>query len=193
MAATPEARLEDVGSGVAPTGDGWFVVAVAEAAWLHNEAFGWRCVFEASPPVLRRRPDLESHTFPDLGVTLAVLEPGKPSGLYHAESQQEDFLILAGQCLLLIEGEERLLRAWDFVHCPPGTGHCFVGEGNAPCVILMTGARAVDRRIVYPRSDLALRYGAGVEGETDSPREAYARFPHWQPQRPEAADRLFGG
>ena len=193
MAGVPEASLEDVGTGLAPATDGWFAVGVREAAWLGNEAFGWRCVFEASPPVVRGRPDLEPHTFPDLGLNLAVLEPGRPSGLYHAESHQEDFLVLAGECLLLIEDEERLLRAWDFVHCPPGTRHCFVGTGAGPCVIVMTGARAADKRIVYPRSEAALRHGAGVEAETDSPREAYAPFPHWQRRRPEAVDRLFGG
>jgi uncharacterized cupin superfamily protein len=192
MGAVPEAHLEPVGSGLAPAGEGWFVVGVREAAWLRNEAFGWRCVFEASPPVVRGQPGRQPHTFPDLGITLAVLEPGKPSTLYHGESRQEDFLVLSGECLLLIEGEERALRAWDFVHCPPGTEHAFVGAGNDPCMLLMTGARGADRRIVYPRSETALRHGAGVEVETDSPREAYAPFPHWQPQRPEVVDRLCG-
>jgi uncharacterized cupin superfamily protein len=179
-----EAPLEDVGVGLAPVGDGWFVVNVGAAAWLRNDAFGSRCVFESSPPVLRKRSDLEPWTFPELGLSLAVLEPGKPSGLYHAESKQEGFLVLAGECLLLIEGEERPLRTWDFVHCPPGTEHVFVGAGDGPCVLLMTGARAPEKTIVYPRSDLARLYGAGVEAETSSPREAYAPCPHWQPGRP---------
>jgi hypothetical protein len=95
---TDEARLEDVGSGLAPVTAGWFVVNVAEAAWLTNDAFGARCVFEADRPVLRGRPDLEPQRFTDLGITLAVLDPGKPSGMYHAESNQEDFLVLAGGC-----------------------------------------------------------------------------------------------
>ena len=179
-----EARLEDVGSGLAPVSVGWFVLNAGEAAWLANEAFGARCVFESDPRVLRRRPELEPQRFAGVGFTLAVLEPGKPSGLYHAESSQEDFLVLAGECLLLIEGEERSLRAWDFVHCPPGTEHVFVGAGEGPCVIFMTGARTRDKSIAYPRSDVALRHGAGVESETSSPHEAYAPFPHWQPGRP---------
>jgi uncharacterized cupin superfamily protein len=185
-----EASLEDVGVGLAPLGDGWFVVNVGEAAWLRNDAFGGRCVFESSPPVLRKRPDLEPCTFPDLGFGLAVLEPGKPSGLYHAESNQEAFLVLAGECLLLVEGEERLLRAWDFLHCPPSTEHAFVGAGEAPCVLLMTGARTRERSMVYPRSDLARRHGAGVERQTTSAGEAYAPFPHWQPGRPASSNRL---
>jgi uncharacterized cupin superfamily protein len=110
--------------------------------------------------------------------------PGQPSGLYHAESNQEDFLLLAGECLLLVEGEERQLRAWDFVHCPPGTEHVFVGIGDGPCVIFMTGRRTADKEIVYPRSDVASRHGAGVEDETSSAVDAYASFPHWQPERP---------
>jgi uncharacterized cupin superfamily protein len=183
-ALVEEAQLEDVGSGPAPVSDGWYVVNVRDAAWLTNDAFGARCVFEGGMPVLRRRPDLPAQRFPQLGITLQVIQPGQPSGLYHAETSQEDFLVLAGECLLLVEGEERPLKAWDFVHCPPGTEHVFVGAGDGPCVIFMTGRRTADRGIVYPRSDLALSRGAGVETETHSPSEAYARVPHWQPERP---------
>jgi uncharacterized cupin superfamily protein len=185
-----EARLEAVGSGLAPVSDGWFVVNVGESAWLRNDAFGGRCVFESSPRVLRERPDLEPRMFSQVGFTLAVLEPGKPSGMYHGESNQEDFLVLAGECLLVIEGEERPLRAWDFVHCPAGTEHVFVGGGDGPCVIFMTGARSSERTIVYPRSEVARARGAGVETETNSPAEAYAPLPHWKLGRPEAWSRL---
>jgi uncharacterized cupin superfamily protein len=178
-----EARLEDVGSGLAPVSEGWFVVNAAEAAWLTNEAFGGRCIFESDPRVLRERPDLRPQRFEQLGITLAVLEPGRPSGLFHAESNQEDFLVLSGECILLVEGEERPLKAWDLFHAPPGTTHAFVGAGGRPCVILMVGTRNPARTIVYPSSDLARRHGAGVEAETASPSEAYASFPHWRPGR----------
>jgi uncharacterized cupin superfamily protein len=184
--APEEARLEAVGSGLVPVGPGWFVVNVAEAAWVRNDAFGARCVFEASERVLQERPDLEPRHFDQLGYTLAVLEPGKPTGMYHAESGQEDFLVLAGECLLLIEEEERPLRAWDFVHCPPGTRHTFVGTGEGPCVIFMTGARREDSTIVYPVSETARMRGAGVDTETPRPSEAYAPFPSWRLGRPAA-------
>jgi quercetin dioxygenase-like cupin family protein len=180
-----EARLEEVGSGLAPASDGWFIVNARDAAWVRNDAFGNRCVFEASPRVLAERPDLEPRSFPQVGFTLAVLEPGKPSGMYHAESLQEDFLVLQGECLLLIEGEERVLRAFDFVHCPTGTRHVFVGRGEEPCVIFMTGARAEGKTLLYPRDELAVAHGAGVETETGAPREAYAPFPPWTPGHPE--------
>jgi len=185
-----EARLAAAASGLTPAGEGWFVVNVGEAAWLTNEAFGGRCVFEADVPVVRNRPGLEPHRFRDVGFTLAVLEPGKPSGLYHAESNQEDFLVLAGECLLLVEGEERRLRAWDFVHCPPGTEHVFVGRGTSPCVIFMAGARIGERKIAYPDSKLARSHSAGVDTETSSAAEAYAPFPHWSPGRPASWDTL---
>jgi uncharacterized cupin superfamily protein len=185
-----EARLEDVGSGLAPASPGWFVVNAADAAWVRNESFGNRCVFESSDRVLQERPDLEPQWFDQIGYTLAMLEPGKPSGMYHAESSQEDFLVLSGTCLLLIEDEERPLRAWDFVHCPPGTSHTFVGTGDGPCVIFMIGARREDDTIVYPRSEMALGRGAGVEQETPDPREAYARFGHWRLGRPPASEDL---
>jgi uncharacterized cupin superfamily protein len=185
-----EARLEALDSGLAPVTDGWFVVNVRDAAWVTNDAFGARCVFEANGQVLRRRPDLDVITFPDLGVTLDVIWPGQPSGLYHAETSQEDFLVLAGECVLLVEGEERSLRAWDFVHCPPGTEHVFIGAGAGPCVIFMTGARTADKEITYPGSELARRHGAGAETDTSSPHDAYAPFPSWQPERPESWDGL---
>jgi uncharacterized cupin superfamily protein len=104
--------------------------------------------------------------------------------MYHAESSQEDFLVLSVTCLLLIEKQERRLQAWDFVHCPPGTRHTFVGTGDRPCVIFMTGARREGRTIVHPRSETALARDAGVETETPAPSEAYARFPAWQVGRP---------
>jgi uncharacterized cupin superfamily protein len=189
-AIVEEARLEELNSGLAPVTDGWFVVNVRDAAWLTNDAFGARCVFEATTPVLRRRPDLPIHKFADVGLTLQVVRPGQPSGMYHAESNQEDFLVLAGECLLLVEGEERRLKAWDFVHCPPGTEHIFVGAGDGPCVIFMTGGRTRQNDTVYPRSELARRHSAGVETETSSPTEAYAPFPHWQPERPDTWNGL---
>ena len=182
-----QARLEEVDSGLAPVSDGWFVVNVRDAAWLTNDAFGACCLFEGDAPVLRKRPDLPVHKFTDLGFSLTVVAPGQPSGMYHAETNQEDFLVLAGECVLLVEGEERPLEAWDFVHCPPGTEHGFVGAGDGPCVIFMTGARKgwPEKGIVYPRSELALGHGAGVETETTSPAEAYAPFPKWQLGQPD--------
>jgi uncharacterized cupin superfamily protein len=168
-----EARLEQSEGGLAPVTEGWFVVNVADAEWLTNDGGAAACIFEGEdgPP------------FPELGFTLTVLQPGTTGGLYHQESNQEDFLVLSGECLLLIEGEERPLQAWDFVHCPAGTEHAFVGAGDGPCVIFMTGGRTGEKHIVYPRSEVALRHGAGVEEETTSPKEAYASFPKWKPGR----------
>jgi uncharacterized cupin superfamily protein len=185
-----EAKLEDVGSGLAPVTPGWFVVNTSEAAWVRNDAFGGRCVFESTPRVLAERPGVEHQFFTETGFTLAVLEPGKPSGMYHAETTQEDFLVLSGTCLLIVEEQERPLRAWDFVHLPPGTRHTFVGTGDAPCAIFMTGARRDGDSIVYPRSETALAHAAGVEQETPSPKEAYAAFNHWRVGRPDTWPHL---
>lgn len=181
-----EARLEEVGSGLAPASPGWFVVNVGDAAWVQNDAFGYRCVFESSRRVLSERTDLEPQQFVQTGFTLAVLEPGKPTGMYHAESCQEDFLVLAGTCLLVVEDQERPLRAWDFVHCAAGTHHTFVGTGDQPCLIFMTGARGPGKTIVYPRSKTARAHNAGVETETKAPAEAYAPFTPWRLGRPKA-------
>jgi uncharacterized cupin superfamily protein len=179
-----EARLERAESGLVPVTDGWFILNVRDAAWLSNEAFGRRAVFEGSGPAIRGRPELDGRRFDQIGLQLALLSPGKPSGLYHADSRQEDFLVLSGECIAIVDEEERTLRAWDFLHCPPGTRHVFVGVSAEPCVILMVGARTSEREVVYPRSEAALSRGACVERETSSATEAYAPFPDWQPRRP---------
>jgi uncharacterized cupin superfamily protein len=160
-----EARLSDTEHGLAPEGEGWFVVNAQEARWLDDGRLGFYTPFEGEV------------RFPSVGINLAVLEPGQPNCMYHREDEQEDFLVLSGRCLLLVEGEERELRAWDFVHCPAWTEHVFVGAGDAPCAILMIGSRTPDAGVVYPESDLATRHGAGVERETESPAEAYSPFP----------------
>jgi uncharacterized cupin superfamily protein len=128
--------------------------------------------------------------FEEVGVNIRVLEPGQPASLYHAESAQEDFLMLRGECVLVVEGEERRLRAWDFVHCPPLTKHVFVGAGEEPCLILMVGARNPGLDIVYPVEEAALRHGAGVEEETRSGPEAYAPYGPPQPGKPDGWDAL---
>jgi uncharacterized cupin superfamily protein len=166
-----EARLEQVGNGLAPVTDGWFVVNARDAAWWRQrDVFGYLCRFEG----------LEDAHFPELGINLRVLQPGEPNCRYHGQSSQEDFLVLSGECILVIEGEERPLQAWDFVHCPGGTEHVFVGAGSGPCVMLMVGSRGEQKAgdfIVYPVSEAALKHGAGVETESHDPREAYADLP----------------
>ena len=174
-----EARMQRVASGVAPETEGWFVVNVRDAVWDTHDVFGSSCIFESAET-----------EFTQLGIRLSVLHPGQPNGLYHREATQEDFLVLFGECTLLVEGEERNLRAWDFVHCPPDTEHIFVGAGEGPCVIVMTGTRRPGRPILYPVSELALRHGAGVETETSSPRDAYASYAEERFQRPASWDEL---
>ncbi len=141
----------------------WLVVNVAEAQALSHERGGTLVQFE-SP---------ESR-FPEIGVNIRLLAPGQPNAKYHSESVQEDFLVLAGECIAILDGEERTLRAWDFVHCPAGTEHVFVGAGEQPCALLMIGVRRADKALDYPVNELAARYGASVTQRTPSPQEAYA-------------------
>ena len=136
----PEAPLADSGSGLAPSGAGWFVVNVRDAEWWTSQTFGSGCAFESRDAF-----------FSEFGINVSVLEPGSANCLYHSESQQEAFLVLSGECKLLVDGEERPLSAWDFVHCPAGTEHVFVGAGEAPCVVLMVGARSRGREAPLPR------------------------------------------
>src|SRR4029077_14447552 len=170
-----EAKLVATESGLEADGPGWFVVNARDAAWWsHRDAFGYGC------PVGSRNVEL----FPELGISLRVLQPGEPNCRYHAESAQEDFLVRSGECLLLVDGQERPLKAWDFVHCPRGTAHVCVGAGSGPCVILMVGARRPDDEIVYPVSELALSHGAGVEREAHAPQDAYADLVPPRHERP---------
>jgi uncharacterized cupin superfamily protein len=182
-----EARLERVASGLAPVTPGWFVVNTAEAAWVTNDDWsGGVCIFESDDFVLRGRPDLTEYVKPNAGFTIRVVPPGRPAGLYHAESVQEDFLILQGECTLLIEEQERRLRTWDSVHCPPMTAHTFVAAGDGPCVILATGNRRDDLERIYPRSETALRHDAGSEETTTDP----VRRGSWKVLRPAHWDEL---
>jgi uncharacterized cupin superfamily protein len=173
-----EAKLRPTESGLSPEGPGWFVVNARDAVWDTSPVFGSACVFEGE------------ERFSQLGINLTVVEPGQPSTMYHEESNQEDFLVLYGECLLLIEEEERPLKPWDFVHCPPGALHGFVGAGEGPCVILSVGTRDPNERVVYPVSQLAQRHGAGVERETTQAREAYAGFPEPRLERPPHWEKL---
>ena len=164
-----EAPLDRTENGLVPKGAGWFVVNAREVPWWHSETFGSSCVFEG-----------DAH-FPEVGVNIQVLAPGEPNCMYHGENAQENFLVLSGECLLLVEGEERPLRQWDFVHCPPWTEHVFVGAGDDPCVILMLGARREHEELLYPVVDVARKHDAGVAKETSSGRDAYAPFPRPTP------------
>jgi uncharacterized cupin superfamily protein len=177
----PEAQLEDFGSGLTPVTQGWFVVNVRDAEWWNSERRGARCGFEneyGDAPV----------EFAQLGINLTVLEPGE-TGLYHAEENQEAFLVLSGECTLLVEDDERRLQPWDFFHAPPWTRHAFVGVGEGPCVILMVGSRS-GPGVHYPVSELAARYGASVAEETSDWRQAYATVGRFRRERPPNWPRL---
>jgi uncharacterized cupin superfamily protein len=158
-----EARVVDTDTGRVVEGEGWFVLNVGEASWQRDPDAGAWCSFEAG--------DARAEGF---GIGVHVLEPGQANGRYHAETVQEGFLVLSGECIALVEGEERAMRQWDYLHCPPGTEHILVGAGDGPCAILMVGVRSPDRKIHYPVSELAARHGASVSAPTNSPREAYA-------------------
>jgi uncharacterized cupin superfamily protein len=172
MARTPvpEAKLVETEAGVRPEGDGWFVVNMADAMSMGMDDSQYGFIFEGAPG-----------SFPHFGINVRVLGPGKPAAMYHAEAGQEAFLVLQGECVLIIEDQERRLRRWDFVHCPPSTAHVIVGAGNGPCAVLMVGARNAGTDLVYPASETAARYGASVTEETEDRGEAYEG---WAPPRP---------
>ena len=165
-----EAKLERTETGLVPADGGWFILNRAEIGWERVPGGGTWCGFEA--------PSVPS---PLLGIGVHVLWPGETPGFYHAESNQEGFLVLSGECIAIVEGEELRLGPWDYLHCPPGTAHITIGAGDGPCAILMVGTRSPDRRLHYPVEPAAARHGASVEAATDSPKEAYASRPPIEP------------
>jgi uncharacterized cupin superfamily protein len=163
----PEAPLAQTENGLEPGGDGWFVMNAREARWWYAEGRSAICDFEAEPDVRQ------------FGMNISVLDPGVSMGMYHWEADQEDFLVVSGEALLIVEGEERPLRQWDFVHCPPRTKHIIVGAGDGPCIVVAVGAREHDGRPDwggYTVDETAARHGVSVERETTEAREAYAHL-----------------
>ena len=168
----PEAPIEQTALGLVPKGEGWFVLNAREVPWGPGEGRGAYSDFEGE------------HEFSQVGVHLCVLAPGDRMAMYHWEADQEDFLVVAGEAVLIVEGEERPLKQWDFVHCPPETKHVIVGAGDTNCVIVAVGAR--DKSVGpnwggYTVDEAAKRHDASVFEDTTEPDEAYARFPKREP------------
>jgi mannose-6-phosphate isomerase-like protein (cupin superfamily) len=163
-----EAQIDDTDTGRVPADDGWFILNLEEIQWIAVPGGGTWCMFES--------PDARS---PLLGIGVHVLNPGEAPGMYHAESNQEGFLVLSGECLAIVEGQERRMRAWDYLHCPPGTAHITIGAGDGPCAILMVGTRDPGKQIDYIPEPAAQRYGVAVQNHTHDPKVAYAARPPW--------------
>jgi mannose-6-phosphate isomerase-like protein (cupin superfamily) len=161
----PEAELRSTKCGLVYDTDGWFVLNARESRWRDYGPLGAACDFEGKRPFRR------------LGINLNILHPGEPMAVYHREDHQEGFLVLAGECLLLVEGQERPLRQWDFFHCPSGTAHVILGAGDGPSVVLAFGACGGRKGVVYLVERAALTHGAGVTEQTTRSAEAYASFP----------------
>ena len=168
-AMVPEAPLQQTEHGLVPQKDGWYVLNARDSRWYYAEGRGAFCDFEGD------------QDFPQFGINVQVLWPGDPMAMYHWEADQEDFLVIDGEALLIVEGEERPLRQWDFFHCPTETKHTILGSGTGPCVIVAIGGRAHDGSPDwggYTVDEVALRHEAGVEKETSVADEAYA--PIWE-------------
>jgi quercetin dioxygenase-like cupin family protein len=160
----PEAEIERTEDGLVPRTDGWFVLNAHDVPWTHTDRLGSACFFES-----------EEQRFPELGFNVNVMPPGHFGSMYHAEPSQEGFLVLAGQGVVVVEGVERKLRAWDYFHCPADTPHVLVATGDEPLIYVAAGSRA-KRGVVYLVDETAQTHGAAVSEETTEGREAYAGF-----------------
>ncbi len=158
----------------------FFVASVRDLSWQENE-LGATCEF-----------DKHRERFDEFGINLTVLQPGQPMTMYHRERYQEGFLVLRGECLLIVEGRELQLQQWDYFHCPSDVAHALVGAGTESALVLAVGNRIGPDAILYPRDDTALRHGAGVEHETPDPKEAYSRFTRPAPAVPFRDEFLLG-
>jgi uncharacterized cupin superfamily protein len=162
----PMAEVEETPEGDVPRGDGWYVLNARRARWLHAPGFGGSdCSFQGDV------------RFDEVGFHLGVLQPGEPACMYHRENHQEGFLVLSGECLAIVEGEEVPLHAWDFFHCPAGVAHVLVGAGDGPCTVIAFGGRTGEDRTSYLPDPVARRHGAAVDVETCDPNAAYAETP----------------
>jgi uncharacterized cupin superfamily protein len=172
----PESKPEQTEHGLVPKGEGWFVLGLRDAVWRHVDGRGAVCV---------ALDDFEGERqFEQFGVNPFVLRPGEPMAMYHWEADQEDFLVVSGEAVLIIEGEERQLRAWDFVHCPPNTKHVIVGAGSGPCLVIAVGSRERSSgpdSIGFTADEVAKRHGASVEEDTTDGGAAYAAVPRREP------------
>ena len=167
-----EAKIEETEHGRMPADGGWFIMNLRDVAWATVKGGGAWAAWETR--------DTASET---LGWGVHILWPGDSPGYYHAESQQEGFLVLSGECIAIVEGEERRMGPGDFLHSPPGTAHITVGAGDGPCALVMVGTRAPNNEIQYLVEPAAAKYGHSVETQTDSPREAYKDRPPIEPTR----------
>ena len=161
--------MERTEAGLRPAGEGWYVLNLADAPLDRSPGQGRWATLES-----------DANRFTQFGINVHIVEPGQPNALYHGESNQEGFLVLHGECLLVVEEQERTLRQWDFVHFPPGTRHVVVGAGDGPCAILMVGTRAEDETLTYPVSEVAAKHGASAVETTSVAREAYSGV-GWDP------------
>jgi uncharacterized cupin superfamily protein len=172
----PESKLSWTEYGLVPSGEGWYVLGLRDAEWRHADGRGAVCLalddFEGE-----RRAE-------ELGVNPFVLGPGEAMAMYHREADQEDFLVVAGEATLIVEGEERQLRAWDFVHCPPNTKHVIIGAGTGPCVVIAVGARersSEPESLGFTADELAKRHGVSVDEDTTDPDAVYGPLPPREP------------
>jgi uncharacterized cupin superfamily protein len=172
----PESKLETTDHGLVPRGEGWYVLNMRDAEWRHAVGRGAVCVVA---------DDFEGWRRPSqLGVNPFVLQPGEAMSMYHREVDQEAFLVVSGEALLIVEGEERKLRAWDFVHCPPNTRHTLIGAGSGPCVVIAVGAREHAEEpdsLGFPADETARRHGASVAEDTTDGGIAYSTVPPREP------------
>jgi uncharacterized cupin superfamily protein len=160
-----EATFDETPYGKNPASEGWFVLNLGDALAVRRAKGG--AIYPLEPQGL---------AFTGFGLNVHVVWPGEPNAMYHSEGAREAFLVLSGECTLIVEEQERRLHQWDLFHCPAGTRHIFVGAGDGPCAILMIGARP-DEPLLYPVSEVAAKYGASVAKETPNPDEAYADWP----------------
>src|SRR3954470_12419281 len=175
-----EASLKETDAGLVADSTGWVVMNARDARWFEKPGQGF------SVP-LTGCDEYEAETFfPMLGMSIRVMQPGEPAGTYHWETEAEDFLVLHGEGLLIVEGQERQLKQWDFVHCPPETKHAFVGSGDGPFVLLCASSRQFQKDGpwgFYCADDVARTYNASAPEDTQDGALADARFPPSQPTR----------
>jgi hypothetical protein len=154
----PESQLEKTEHGLVSKGEGWFVLNKRDAVWRHVDGRG---ASASLAPISKASGNSSSSAS-----IRSCSGSGRTDGHVPLEGRSGGLPRGVGEAVLIIEGEERQLRAWDFVHCPPNTKRVIGGAGSGPCFVIAVGAREHDSLcvtgVVYVIKSIRIRARGGI-------------------------------
>lgn len=101
------------------------------------------------------------------GVNLVMLEPGAMSSLRHWHLNEDEFVwVLDGECTLVQDGGETVMRPGDCAAFPAGdqNGHHFINRTDSPARFLVVGTKAARETATYSDVDMMVHMTPGENG-----------------------------